>query len=106
MLWTCSDEPFRQGTQREYGEVGECGDDDRDAGEQARELRACRSGSVPAVDGTTSCSASDPASASTSTIGTNRPSSIATPSAVLSHGVLAVSPANAEPLLFAAEVKA
>ena len=31
---------------------------------------------------------------------------MATPSAVLSHGVLAVSPAKAEPLLFAADVKA
>ena len=47
-----------------------------------------------------------PARASTSTIGTNRPSSIATPSAVLSHGVFAVSPAKAEPLLFDAEVNA
>ena len=36
----------------------------------------------------------------------NRPSSMATPSAAFSHGVLAVSPANADPLLFDAEVKA
>ena len=61
---------------------------------------------MPAVAGTLSCAASEPARASTSTIGTNRPSSIATPSAVLSHGVFAVRPANAEPLLFAADVKA
>ena len=40
------------------------------------------------------------------TIGTKRPSSITTPSAVLNHGVFAVSPAKAEPLLFAALVKA
>ncbi|MBG6109126.1 hypothetical protein IWX88_002798 [Frigoribacterium sp. CG_9.8] len=51
-------------------------------------------------------------SASWMTIGTARrragktASSIATPRAVLNHGVLAVSPANAEPLLLAAEVNA
>ena len=38
--WTWSDEPFRQGTQREYGEVGECGDDDGDADQEARRTAA------------------------------------------------------------------
>ena len=58
------------------------------------------------VEGTDFWAASEPASASTSTIGMNRPSSIATPSAVFSHGVFAVSPAKADPLLLAAEVNA
>src|SRR3546814_10002150 len=37
-----SDEPFRQGTQRENGEVGQCGDHDRDDGQQPDELRTVR----------------------------------------------------------------
>ena len=39
-------------------------------------------------------------------IGTNRPSSMATPSAVFHQVVLTVMPANAEPLLLEAEVNA
>jgi len=61
---------------------------------------------VPAVSGTRSCAASDPASARTNTIGTKRPRSITTPSAEFIHVVFAVRPPNAEPLLFAPEVKA
>ncbi len=39
-------------------------------------------------------------------IGTNRPSSIARPSAVFHQGALTVMPANAEPLLLEADVNA
>jgi hypothetical protein len=63
-------------------------------------------GSVPADTGTGSCRASEPASPMTSTIGRNRPSSIAIPSAVLYQVVFSLMPANAEPLLFDAEVNA
>src|SRR5690606_1351700 len=59
---------------------------------------------VPAVAGTGFCSASEPASASTNTIGRNRPRSIARPIVVLNHCVSAFRPANAEPLLFAPDV--
>src|SRR4051794_14282908 len=60
--------------------------------------------SVPALAGTGLCSASDPAKASTKTIGRNRPSSIARPIVVLNHCVSAPSPAKALPLLLAPEV--
>ena len=39
-------------------------------------------------------------------IGSNRPSSITIPSAVLYHVVFTERPAKADPLLFAADVKA
>ena len=63
-------------------------------------------GSVPSEPGTGRCRASEPASASTSTIGRKRPSSIASPVAVSHHGVFTVMPPNAEPLLLAELVKA
>ena len=63
-------------------------------------------GRVPIDSGVCPCRASDPASARTSTIGRNLPNAIASPSAVLYQSVLTVIPANAEPLLLAAEVKA
>ena len=59
---------------------------------------------VPAVAGTGFCSASEPASASTNTIGRKRPSSIARPMVLLNHWVSAFRPAKAEPLLLAPEV--
>src|SRR5215470_7320325 len=63
-------------------------------------------GSVPADSGTGCWRPSEPARPSTSTIGRNRPSSIASPSAMSHQAVLTVMPANAEPLLFDAEVNA
>ena len=63
-------------------------------------------GRVPIDSGVWPCLASEPARASTSTIGRNRPSTIARPSAVLYQSVLTLRPAKAEPLLLAAEVKA
>src|SRR5512143_3658256 len=63
-------------------------------------------GSVPADTGTGCWRASAPARPSTNTIGRNRPTSIASPSAVLYQVVFPVRPANADPLLFAAEVNA
>ena len=63
-------------------------------------------GNVPAVAGTGCLRASDPAMASTGTISRKRPPSIARPSVVLYQSVLPVSPPKAEPLLFAADVKA
>ncbi len=50
--------------------------------------------------------ASEPAIASTSTIGRKRPPSIASPSVVLNQSVFPVRPPKAEPLLFAADVNA
>ena len=61
---------------------------------------------VPAVSGTTSCLASEPARLSTSMIGRNRPMSMARPIIVSSHGVSADRPANAEPLLLAPDTNA
>ncbi len=63
-------------------------------------------GRVPAESGVLPCLASEPASASTRTIGRNRPNTMARPSAVLYQSVLTLSPAKAEPLLLAAEVNA
>ena len=63
-------------------------------------------GNVPAVGGTGCLRASEPAIASTGTISRKRPPSIASPSVVLYQSVFPVSPPKAEPLLFAAEVKA
>ena len=58
---------------------------------------------MPAPGSTRFCAASDPASASTARIGTNRPNSIASPRVVWKNGLVTVSPANALPLLLAAE---
>src|SRR5436190_23904820 len=63
-------------------------------------------GKVPADGGTRRFRASAPASASVGMIRKNRPTSIATASAVFVHAVLAVKPANADPLLLPADVKA
>ena len=63
-------------------------------------------GNVPAVTGTGCLRASEPAIASTSTIGRKRPPSIARPSVVLYQSVFPVRPPNAEPLLLAADVNA
>ena len=63
-------------------------------------------GNVPAEAGTGCFRAREPAMASAGTISRNRPTSIARPSVVLYQSVLPVRPPNAEPLLFAAEVKA
>ncbi len=63
-------------------------------------------GNVPADTGTACLRPSEPAMASTGTIRKKRPTSMQRPSVVLNQLVLAVRPANAEPLLLAAEVKA
>ena len=63
-------------------------------------------GNVPIDSGVVPCLASEPASASTNTIGRNRPKTIAKPRAVLYQTVLTLIPANADPLLLAAEVNA
>src|ERR1039458_8849985 len=63
-------------------------------------------GKVPGEGGTLFLLARLPASASTGMIMRNRPPSMVKPSITLYHQVLALSPANAEPLLAAAEVKA
>ena len=60
-------------------------------------------GMVPSVAGRRGWAASDPASASTSTMGTRRPSHMHAASVRLNQGVSAASPAKAEPLLFEAE---
>src|ERR1700749_4012897 len=62
--------------------------------------------SVPADSGTVCCLASEPPSASTKIIGTNRASSITTPPARLYQPVLVPRPANADPLLLAIEANA
>ena len=61
-------------------------------------------GKVPALAGTIFFRASEPASASSGTIMPNRPSSMSMPSVVSYHGVLALRPAKALPLLPAPEV--
>ena len=58
-------------------EEGERGDEDDGAADQDAEQRRRWVGSVPAPGSTRFCAASDPASASTARIGTNRPNSIA-----------------------------
>ena len=63
-------------------------------------------GSVPSDAGTGFCRASEPARPRTNTIGRKRPSSITTPSTLLYQAVFTEIPANALPLLFAAEVNA
>ena len=63
-------------------------------------------GNVPVDAGTLSFLASDPAMASVGMMRKNRPTSMASPSAVFIHCVFAVMPAKAEPLLLAAEVNA
>ena len=63
-------------------------------------------GNVPAEAGTGCLRASEPAIASTSTIGRKRPPSIARPSVVLYQSVFPVRPPKAEPLLFEADVNA
>ena len=63
-------------------------------------------GSVPMDSGVWPCLASDPARASTRIIGRNRPITIASPRAVSYQTVLTLKPANADPLLLAAEVNA
>ena len=64
-------------------------------------------GKVPAEAGTRCLRPSEPAMASTGIMRKNRPTSIARPSVVSYHWVLAVRPPKAEPLLLnAAEVKA
>src|SRR5579885_3654857 len=56
---------------------------------------------VPAVAGTTCLRTIDPPMASTGMMVKNRPTSIVRPSVVLYHWVLALIPANDEPLLLA-----
>src|ERR1700738_5251081 len=63
-------------------------------------------GSVPSDAGVVPCLASEPASASARTIGRNLPNAMVSPSAVLNQTVLTLIPANADPLLFAAEAHA
>src|SRR6185503_19757072 len=52
-------------------------------------------GRVPAPGSTRRCAATDPASAGTARIGTNRPKSIASPRVVWKNGLVTVSPAKA-----------
>src|SRR5215471_5666698 len=61
---------------------------------------------VPTLTGTGVCRASDPARPSAKIIGANLASSMTMPPTVLYQVVLVVRPANADPLLFAIEVKA
>ena len=63
-------------------------------------------GNVPKLGGTTFLRARFPATASTGTIIMKRPKSVAKPMVVLYQRVFAEIPANAEPLLPVAEVKA
>ena len=63
-------------------------------------------GSVPAELGTGVCRASEPASASTNTMGRKRPATMHSPSSVLPKVVAVVMPAKALPLLLLAEVTA
>src|SRR5581483_12263237 len=63
-------------------------------------------GNVPGPGGTTFLPAKEPAIASTGTIIKKRPISIARPTVTLYQGVLALSPAKAEPLLPAASLYA
>ena len=58
---------------------------------------------VARVRACTRAPASDPAIASASTIGTNRPTSIVMPSVMSYQVVLAASPANADPLFCATD---
>ncbi len=61
-------------------------------------------GNVPADGGTCFLRTSEPASASVGMIRKNRPNSITMARVLFIHAVLAVRPAKAEPLLFAADV--
>ena len=61
-------------------------------------------GNVPTDGGTCCLRASEPAIASVGMIRKNRPMSMANPRVVFIHCVFAVMPANAEPLLLAADV--
>src|SRR2546421_864331 len=63
-------------------------------------------GNVPAVTGTAFLRAIDPAMASTGMMRKKRPTSIASPIVVSYQCVAVVRPANAEPLLFAADENA
>lgn len=63
-------------------------------------------GRVPMDAGVFAWAANAPASASAKRIGRNLPNIIANPRAVLYHVVFTAIPANAEPLLLAAEVNA
>jgi hypothetical protein len=63
-------------------------------------------GNVPADGGTCFLRTTEPARARVGIMRKNRPKSIVIANVVLSHDVLAFSPANAEPLLFAADVNA
>src|SRR5205085_910497 len=63
-------------------------------------------GNVPADGGTCFSRTSEPASASVGMIRKNLPNSITMASVLFIHAVLAVSPANAEPLLLPADVYA
>ena len=63
-------------------------------------------GNVPADAGTVCLRAIEPAMPRTGMIRKKRPTSMARPSVVSYHCVAVVRPANAEPLLFAADVKA
>ena len=63
-------------------------------------------GSLPSAAGVMRCLDNDPASPNTNTIGRNRPSNMVIPKAALYQVVLTDMPANALPLLFAADVNA
>ena len=84
-------------------EEGEGGDQDDRAADQDAEQRAGRWAGCPRRRSTRRCAASEPASASTARIGTNRPSSMQRPRVAWKKSLVTVSPANALPLLFAAE---
>jgi hypothetical protein len=93
---------FKDGAEAERRKEGERPDDENYADEQHGEL----TGKVPGDGGTLFFSARFPANASMGTIIRNRPASIVKPRLMLYQGVLAFNPANADPLLPAAEVNA
>ena len=78
---------FSEGPEREHGQEGESDQDERHAGDHADELRPVGGQGADRL-GLCPCLASEPASASTKTIGRNRPSSMAMPRAVLYQSVL------------------
>ena len=94
---------FDNRSERERGQERQRADENHRANQQHDEREAAH-GKVPALAGTIFLRASDPASASSGTIMPNRPSSMSNASVVSYHGVLALRPAKALPLLPAPEV--
>ena len=97
---------FDDWTEADRGKEGQRADDHDDADEQGGEQRRRDRKRAERRRRVRFLRARLPASASIGMIVMNRPSSIATPIVVLYQGVLADSPAKAEPLLPVPEVYA